>query len=247
MIELRTDFVNDELTPSMDGRRQYEMQQNANGTFGFIDRSAYSVVGSNIGANEINQTNEAVNGLNDQLSASDGEPFRYAKVDGKRGMWVKEADTDVFVPFKSGYDVSSIIELYENTYSVFLSTRGDDKLSYYNDGRYTQRNGNDEPLLMIAHGVGAWTTACIAKSAEARDTVKASSTYGDWRSNKGTSITPKGHTVYWGYGNGGANQSAPKITSDGKTYTPNPFTILMGSNGVNAIGLMLADILLFDE
>lgn len=39
--------------------------------------------------------------LNDSLTNENGETFRYGYQDGKRGVWVKEVDTDVFVPFKS--------------------------------------------------------------------------------------------------------------------------------------------------
>lgn len=56
----------------------------------------------------IDEVNDSIDEINDNLTANDGEPFRYAKVDGKRGMWVKEADTDVFVPFKSGIDVLAL-------------------------------------------------------------------------------------------------------------------------------------------
>lgn len=37
----------------------------------------------------------------DSLTNENGEQFRYGYQDGKRGVWVKEADTDVFVPFKT--------------------------------------------------------------------------------------------------------------------------------------------------
>ena len=45
---------------------------------------------------------KCVNELNSSLVNENGEIFRYGYQDGKRGVWVKEADTDVFVPFKSG-------------------------------------------------------------------------------------------------------------------------------------------------
>ena len=37
--------------------------------------------------------------LTESLTNENGEVFRFAYQDGKRGMWIKEADTDVFVPF----------------------------------------------------------------------------------------------------------------------------------------------------
>ena len=44
----------------------------------------------------------AVDEVNERLVNDNGEEFRYGYQDGKRGVWVKEAGTDVFVPFKSG-------------------------------------------------------------------------------------------------------------------------------------------------
>lgn len=39
--------------------------------------------------------------INQNLTAQDGEPFRYAKQDGKRGYIVNEEGADTFYPFKS--------------------------------------------------------------------------------------------------------------------------------------------------
>lgn len=70
---------------------------------------------------DVSELKEQVSSINTDLTASDGEPFRYAKVDGKRGIWVKEADTDVFIPFKSGGEEPVLLWTNPNPTVAFAS------------------------------------------------------------------------------------------------------------------------------
>lgn len=58
---LPTDFQDDILNASMNGKRRYRTETNPDGTISFIDVSQYDQVGSDFGAGQINQTNAAVN------------------------------------------------------------------------------------------------------------------------------------------------------------------------------------------
>lgn len=58
---LPTNFQDDILNASMDGKRRYNQVQNTDGTVSLEDASVYDQVGSNFGAGQINATNKAVN------------------------------------------------------------------------------------------------------------------------------------------------------------------------------------------
>lgn len=58
-----------------------------------------------------------VSELNHNLTAQDGEQFRYAKQDGKRGIIVNEEGADTFIPFKSG---TMVIHLTHSTNSGLI-------------------------------------------------------------------------------------------------------------------------------
>ena len=60
---LKTDYKDDVFT----GQRKYTMTDNGDNTYSFTDATVYSQVGDNFGADDINATNEAVNGLNSYL------------------------------------------------------------------------------------------------------------------------------------------------------------------------------------
>ena len=47
----------------------------------------------------------AIDKMSENLVNENGETFKYGYQDGKRGVWVKEADTDVFVPFSKGLNI----------------------------------------------------------------------------------------------------------------------------------------------
>ena len=60
-ITLPTNYRDDILNPSADGKRKYIMSYNQDGTVSFEDVTPYEQVGSDFGAGDINTTNEAVN------------------------------------------------------------------------------------------------------------------------------------------------------------------------------------------
>jgi len=66
-MSLKTDFINDVLDPSMNGKRRYRLIENPDGTVSFEDVTTYSEIGSVYGAGEINEQNEAINELNNNL------------------------------------------------------------------------------------------------------------------------------------------------------------------------------------
>ena len=60
-ITLPTNYRDDILNPSAEGKRKYVMSYNQDGTVSFEDVTPYEQVGSDYGAGDINTTNEAVN------------------------------------------------------------------------------------------------------------------------------------------------------------------------------------------
>ena len=98
-MPLKTDYKNDVLDTSKNTKRKYQQTTNSDGTISLDDVTVYSQEGSLLGASDINATNSAVNELNQNLTTQDGEPFRYAKQDGKRGYIVNEEGADTFYPF----------------------------------------------------------------------------------------------------------------------------------------------------
>lgn len=60
-ITLPTNYRDDILNPSADGKRKYVMSYNQDGTVSFEDITPYEQVGSDFGAGDINSANEAIN------------------------------------------------------------------------------------------------------------------------------------------------------------------------------------------
>ena len=58
---LPTNFQDDILDSSMDGKRRYKQTTNADGTVSLEDASTYDQVGSNFGASQLNAISKAVN------------------------------------------------------------------------------------------------------------------------------------------------------------------------------------------
>ena len=68
MEPLKTDYKNDVLDTSKNQLRKYQQIQNDDGTVSFVDVTEYSTTGTSFGAKDINDTNAAVNELNNSLS-----------------------------------------------------------------------------------------------------------------------------------------------------------------------------------
>lgn len=68
MEELKTNYVDDVLYSSKNQLRKYQQIQNDDGTVSFVDVTEYSTTGTSFGAKDINDTNAAVNELNESLT-----------------------------------------------------------------------------------------------------------------------------------------------------------------------------------
>ena len=68
MADLKTNYVDDVLDTSVNEKRKYNMIQNADGTVSFVDVTTYTQNGDSFGAKDVNDTNTAVNELNNNLS-----------------------------------------------------------------------------------------------------------------------------------------------------------------------------------
>lgn len=68
---LPTNFVDDIIAPSMGGKRRYNLIQNSDGTYSLEDITDYTQTGSDFGASQMNQTNQAVNESCDKADVID--------------------------------------------------------------------------------------------------------------------------------------------------------------------------------
>ena len=69
MADLKTNYVDDVLDSSKNQLRKYQQIQNDDGTVSFVDVTEYSTTGTSFGAKDINDTNAAVNELNESLKS----------------------------------------------------------------------------------------------------------------------------------------------------------------------------------
>ena len=103
MADLKTNYVDDVLDTSVNGKRKYNMIQNADGTVSFDDVTTYTQNGDLFGAKDVNDTNTAVNELNENLTAFDvdtqtysTETFKFAKSGEDLGMLDEEGNFMAF-------------------------------------------------------------------------------------------------------------------------------------------------------
>lgn len=68
---LPTNFKDDVLASSMNGKRRYNLIQNSDGTVSLEDATTYTQIGSNFGAVQMNNTNSAVNQSADKATVID--------------------------------------------------------------------------------------------------------------------------------------------------------------------------------
>lgn len=149
-MALPVNFKDDVLASSMDGKRRYNMITNSDGTVSFEDVTTYSQEGSNFGSAQINNTNGAINtinnnvldtieeisantsggkfagalalkNVNNSLVASNGQKLYFDSKDGKYGYNTNpNRGADTFVPFKNG----GISEFTFNSTSSFSAEIG---------------------------------------------------------------------------------------------------------------------------
>lgn len=68
MADLKTNYKDDVLDTTQNTKRKYQMIDNGDGTVSFEDVTEYLQQGDSFGANDINDTNEEVNIINDNLA-----------------------------------------------------------------------------------------------------------------------------------------------------------------------------------
>lgn len=66
-MALKTNFTDDILAESMNGKRQYNVTENSNGTKSLEDVTDYQSIGSTFSAKNMNETNAAVNQAYDDM------------------------------------------------------------------------------------------------------------------------------------------------------------------------------------
>lgn len=77
-MALKTNFTDDILAESMNGKRQYNVTENSNGTKSLEDVTDYQSVGSTFSAKEMNETNAAVNQAYDDMGDEFNPKVDYA-------------------------------------------------------------------------------------------------------------------------------------------------------------------------
>lgn len=128
---LATNFKDDIMQESMNGKRRYRMVNNTDGTVSFEDATDYEQVGNTFGAGQINATNEAVNQSVDSnklvkelstISAITKEGYvpdalAVKALNNSLGVDIKlingtphwsERGADTFTPFSSIYEVMKL-------------------------------------------------------------------------------------------------------------------------------------------
>jgi len=91
MADLKTNYKDDVLDTTQNTKRKYQMIDNGDGTVSFEDVTEYLQQGDSFGADDINDTNEEVNNINDKLTLKElasvttasGKTFRNALLELK--------------------------------------------------------------------------------------------------------------------------------------------------------------------
>lgn len=77
-MALKTNFTDDILAESMNGKRQYNVTENSNGTKSLEDVTDYQSVGSTFSAKDMNETNATVNQAYDDIGDEFNSEVDYA-------------------------------------------------------------------------------------------------------------------------------------------------------------------------
>lgn len=111
MSNLKTNYKDAELSPSMNGKRQYELQYNEAGYTNLVDKTAYTEVGDTFGADDINATNSAVNELNQNLT--DKTTWKYlGKTSGDNSIAVPSDYREILVYLSDQETTEYALPLY---------------------------------------------------------------------------------------------------------------------------------------
>lgn len=96
-MALKTNFTDDILAESMNGKRQYNVTENSNGTKSLEDVTDYQSVGSTFSAKDMNETNAAVNQAYDDMGDEFNKNTKYlagaVKIHNNK-LWKFKVDHD---------------------------------------------------------------------------------------------------------------------------------------------------------
>ena len=96
-MALKTNFTDDILAESMNGKRQYNVTENSNGTKSLEDVTDYQSVGSTFSAKDMNETNAAVNQAYDDMGDEFNKDTKYlagsVKIHNNK-LWKFKVDHD---------------------------------------------------------------------------------------------------------------------------------------------------------
>ncbi len=96
-MALKTNFTDDILAESMNGKRQYNITENSNGTKSLEDVTDYQSVGSTFSAKGMNETNAAVNQAYDDMGDEFNKNTKYlagaVKIHNNK-LWKFKVDHD---------------------------------------------------------------------------------------------------------------------------------------------------------
>lgn len=127
---LPTNFKDDILNASMNGKRRYNLIQNSDGTVSLEDASTYDQVGSEYGAGQVNAVNKAVNESADA------------------GKIIDDVD-DISAVTKEGYIAGALaLKEVNNSLGGFQFKTVDDEKKVSTDGGSTWENFSNGAVLL---------------------------------------------------------------------------------------------------
>ena len=126
-MALKTNFTDDILAESMNGKRQYNVTENSNGTKSLEDVTDYQSVGSTFSAKNMNETNAAVNQAYDDMGDEFNKNTKYlagaVKIHNNK-LWKFKVDHDPGEWDESQVRKTTLLdeigELNENTNDLLL-------------------------------------------------------------------------------------------------------------------------------
>lgn len=129
---LPTNFLDDIMNVSMNGKRRYNLINNPDGTISLEDVTKYDQVGSAFGGGQINQTNAVVNGLNEEMEQ---QPKWIYDESGKIIEYkTSVGGADTVFPFKSGEYILRI--------EIYGSATGYNNVDFNGTASFIDKSGN---------------------------------------------------------------------------------------------------------
>lgn len=139
-MALKTNFTDDILAESMNGKRQYNVTENSNGTKSLEDVTDYQSVGSTFSAKDMNETNAAVNQAYDDMGDEFNKNTKYlagaVKIHNNK-LWKFKVDHDPGEWDESQVRKTTLLdEIGELTEKLSKNTFGD-QVTLANNQDYT--------------------------------------------------------------------------------------------------------------